>query len=336
MALRLLCVVLALSPPTVNEAAISPYIDAHAHYEADLQSSLRAVLEALDRENATSIVLLTPPDTFDHPGHADADAMLDAAKGYRGKLLIAGGGATLNAMIQQVPADGVTPQIRKQFEDRAEELLREGAAGFGEITAEHFAGITPYQSAPADHPLLLLLAEIASRHGVPIDLHMEAVPAAMPLPARFKSPPNAPRLRENLSAFERLLAHDRRAKIIWAHAGADGTGQRTPALCRRLLKAHPNLSMELKVDPRNPGLNPLLEEGRIRPEWLQLFAEFPDRFVIGSDQHYPEPSGVEQQRWQAAVLLLNQLPDPLRRSIGRENALRIYARAFSAAGKEPK
>ena len=30
---------------------------------------------------------------------------------------------------------------------------------------------------PPDHPLYLLLADIAAQHGVPIDLHMEAVPA---------------------------------------------------------------------------------------------------------------------------------------------------------------
>jgi hypothetical protein len=30
------------------------------------------------------------------------------------------------------------------------------------------------------------------------------------------------------------------------------------------------------------------------------------------------------QRWQEAVLLLNQLPGDLRRKIGTENALRIY------------
>ena len=51
-----------------------------------------------------------------------------------------------------------------------------GAAGFGEMAAEHFSGGTPYQFAPPDHPLFLLLADIAARHDVPIDQHMNAVP----------------------------------------------------------------------------------------------------------------------------------------------------------------
>jgi predicted TIM-barrel fold metal-dependent hydrolase len=89
------------------------------------------------------------------------------------------------------------------------------------------------------------------------------------------------------------------------------------------LKAHANLFMELKVDPKIPGMNPLVRDGQVVPEWLQLFREFPDRFIIGSDQHYPEPAETTQ-RWQAAVLLLNQLPEDLRRSIGHDNALRLY------------
>ena len=190
------------------------------------------------------------------------------------------------------------------------------------MTAEHFAGATPYQYAPADHPLFLLLADIAAQYGVPINLHMEAVPRAMSLPLAFKSPPNAPQLHANIPAFERLLAHNPRAKIIWAHAGADGTGFRTPELCRRLLQRHPNLYMEIKLDPGNVGQNFPMAGNQIKPDWLKLLQDFPDRFIIGSDQHYPEPKGL--QRWQAVVLLFNQLPADLRKKIGTENALRIY------------
>ena len=226
-------------------------------------------------------------------------------------------------MIQQsVRSGNAGAEIQREFRERAEELLRMSVAGFGEMAAEHFAGATPYQYAPPDHPLFLLLADIAAQHGVPIDLHMEAVPRAMPLPSDLRSPPNAPQLHENIPAFERLLAHNPRAKIIWAHAGADGTGYRTPDLCRRLLQSHPNLYMEIKLDPENPGKNFPIAGGKIKPDWLNLFQDFPDRFIIGSDQHYPEPKG--PQRWQAVVLLFNQLPADLRKKIGVENALHIY------------
>ncbi len=316
-----------LSGARAQVPAVTAYIETHTHFdEKDIDGSIRSALAALDRQNAAKIFFQMLPDTFDHPGHYDAEVILPAAKKYPGKLAVLGGGGTLNAMIQQSVASGDRSSgLRTKFRNRAEELLREGIVGFGEMTAEHFDGTTPYQYAPADHPLFLLLADIAAQHDVPIDLHMEAVPAEMPLPSGLKSPPNPARLHENIKAFERLLAHNRRVKIIWAHFGADATGYRTPDLARRLLKAHSNLYIEIKADPLNPGKNYPLLDGKIKPNWLELYQDFPDRFIIGTDQHYPEPQ-TSEQRWQTVVLLLNQLPENLRRKIGMENVLHIYGR----------
>jgi predicted TIM-barrel fold metal-dependent hydrolase len=154
---------------------------------------------------------------------------------------------------------------------------------------------------------------------------MEAVPQDMDLPAPLKSPPNPPGLHANIAAFERLLSHNPRAKIVWAHLGWDTTGYRTPELTRRLLEAHPNLFMEIKLDPLDVEKNSPLTDGatgKIKPEWLKLFTDFQDRFVIGSDQHYPLSSG--PQRWQAVVTVVNQLPAGVRQKIATENAIRIY------------
>lgn len=313
-------------PPTERRIlpAVSPYIDAHTHFdEHDPEGSVRAIIQAFPQENMVKAYLLIPPDTENPSGAIDAARILAAAKGYPEKLAVLGGGETLNSMIQQSVRSGdAGATIQSTFRKRAEELLRMGAAGFGEMAAEHFAGATPYQFAPADHPLFLLLADIAAQHDVPIDLHMEAVPRPMALPRDLKSPPNPPQLPENISVFERLLAHNPRAKIIWAHLGSDGTGYRTPDLCRRLLQKHSNLYMEIKLDPKTPGKNFLMANGKIKPDWLKLFEDFPDRFIIGSDQHYPEPPG--PQRWEEVVLLLNQLPAKLRKRIGTENVAQIY------------
>ncbi len=324
----------AAVPPTVPAApvpALTRFIDAHTHFDsAAPEAAVRSALAALDRQHAAMILVQIPPDTFEHPGRYDAEALLPEVKRYPGKLGVLGGGGTLNAMIMQSVMTGdAGPAVQRAFRDRAEELVRAGVIGFGEMTAEHYSGVTPYQYAPADHPLYLLLADIAAEHDLPIDLHMEAVPQDLPLPAGVKSPPNPPRLHANIAAFERLLAHNPRAKIIWAHAGSDGTGYRTPELCRRLLMAHPNLYMEIKTDPRAPGMNYPLAQGTIKPEWLALFTNFPDRFIMGSDQHYPEPTGREQ-RWQELVLLFNQLPSDVRKKIGTENVRRIYGPSIAS------
>lgn len=334
-------VVLAHPPPQPGAAkpaaaaepakALTPYVEAHTHFdEADPAGSVAAALAAVARQNVAMVLLQMPPDTFDHAGHYDAEVVLAEAKKHPDRIGVLGGGGTLNAMIIQAAATGEAgPAVQKKFKERAEELLREGVIGFGEMTAEHYSGVTPYQYAPADHPLYLLLADIAAAHGVPIDLHMEAVPEDMALPAGLASPPNPPRLHANIAAFERLLAHNPRAKIIWAHAGADGTGARTPELCRRLLKAHANLYMEIKTDPHALGMNYPLADGKIKPEWLALFTEFPDRFIIGSDQHYPETKGPDQ-RWQEAVRLFNQLPAGVRKQIGTENVAHIYGKPVAS------
>jgi predicted TIM-barrel fold metal-dependent hydrolase len=325
--------------PAVMEPvpALTPYVEAHTHFDdKDPEGTVRSALAALGRQNAAKIIFLTLPDTFDHPGSFDAEVLLPTAKKYPGKLAVLGGGGTLNPMIMKSVATGdAGPAVQKKFRERAEELIREGVAGFGEMTAEHFDGATPYQYAPADHPLFLLLADIAAQHDVPIDLHMEAVPAAMPLPVGLKSPPNPPQLHANIAAFERLLSHNPRAKIIWAHAGSDGTGFRTPDLCRRLLQAHSNLYMEIKTDPQAHGKNYPLADGKIKPDWLALFTDFPDRFIIGTDQHYTEPQG-QAQRWQEVVLLFNQLPIDLRRKIGTENIARLYGKTSASSAKGGK
>jgi len=311
--------------------AVTPYVEEHAHFdEKDPAGSVRSAMAALGRENAAMIVFQISPDTFDHPSRYDSEIILAEVKKHPGKLALTGGGGSLNAMIMKSVSTGdAGPDVQKKFKARAEELLREGVIGFGEMTAEHFDGFTPYQSAPPDHPLFLLLADLAAEHNVPIDLHMEAVPQEMPLPAGLKSPPNAPRLHANIAAFERLLSHNPRAKIIWAHLGSDFTGYRTVELDRRLLLAHPNLYMEIKVDPAAPGLNyPIAADGRIKPEWLKLFIEFPDRFVIGSDQHYPEPKDADK-RWQETILLFNQLPADARKKIGTENIASIYGNSVA-------
>jgi len=232
-------------------------------------------------------------------------------------------------MIQESVRSGdAGPEVQRKFKARAEQILRDGAVGFGELSSEHVSFLPgqAYETAPPDHPLFLLLADIAAAHGVPIDLHMDVVPQAMPLPLDLKSPPNPTKIQENLAAFERLLNHNPRAKIVWAHAGSDNVGNRTPDLCRRLLQAHPNLYMEIKIDPLDLGKNPPIANGEIMPDWLRLFQDFPDRFVIGTDQHYNSGRPMTgPQRWKMAVLLLNQLPGDLRRKIGAENALRIFS-----------
>jgi len=306
-----------------------PYIDAHTHiYQLDPEGAVTLILSAMERLNGAKAFIQTEPYGPDNPGRWDAEMILPAVKKHPDKLAVLGGGGTLNPMILEAYRSGnASPEVRKKFRERAEELLRLGVVGFGELSIEHLSlpqsPVKDYEYAPADSPLMLLLADIAAEHNVPIDLHMEALPQTIPTPAEY-GPPNPRELHGNIAAFEKLLSHNPRAKIIWAHAGSDNIGYRTPELSRRLLQAHPNLYMEIKYDPGFPGKDPPIVDGKLKPEWLKLYADFPDRFIIGSDQHFDPPATAPLARAQQNALLLNQLPSELRKKVATENALRIY------------
>jgi predicted TIM-barrel fold metal-dependent hydrolase len=317
----------AQSPgPTAPVAALSAYIDVHTHLDPpDVDGAVAALTAAMPLENLQMAVFMPSPFVIDSPGRFEAEILAPLAERYPGRIAFLGGGGSLNPMLQQAVAQGAAgPDVAARFRARAEEILRLGAKGFGEIATEHFPTSTPYESVPPDHPLMLLLADVAAAHDVPISMHMEALPEEIAAPAELGL--EIARLPADIPGLERLLAHNRGANIVWAHMGWDLTGFRTPELARRLLGAHPNLYMELKVDPVVVGRNsPLVDggSGAIKPEWLDLISDFPDRFLMGTDTHYPMPAA-GPQRWQADVLLLNQLPEGVRERIASGNAIRLY------------
>ena len=243
--------------------------------------------------------------------------MIGGKKGLRSE--------TLNVMLQETRADQVTPNVARRFADAAEEIAQGGAAGFGELALEHFGHAAhPYMTCPADHPLLLALADLAGRYGMPIGVHMEAVPQDMSLPNQGGGAAHPEALRENITAFERLLDHNPRTRIVWLHAGWDLTGERTVPLMRRLLSRHPNLFMTIKSDRHGSRkTSPFLPDFALKPAWLEMLQAFPDRFAVGSDQFFDEVDQ-DPMRIEHARRLVDALPPDLAPRVGRDNARHIY------------
>ncbi|MCC6946234.1 MAG: hypothetical protein IT539_00570 [Bradyrhizobiaceae bacterium] len=218
---------------------------------------------------------------------------------YPGRFGFLAGGGSLNPLIHQYrdPAN-VTPEVRTRFTDLARRMLDAGAVGFGEIAVLHFSLVPnhPFEEVSPAHPLLFALMEVAATREAVIDLHMDAiVGASMATPSMLKSPPNPRTVQGNIDGLERLLAHDRKARIAWAHGGSDFTGNMTPALIGRLMDKHPNLFMSLRPVPTVPPDSPLAHLGQ------------------GNDG-----------RIGAAAKALSAMPPALARKIGTENAVRIY------------
>jgi hypothetical protein len=68
------------------------------------------------------------------------------------------------------------------------------------------------------------------------------------------------------------------------------------------------------------------EYEQIHPDWLALIGDYPDRFVIGSDEFVGETGGAVHggaslsETWG----LVSQLSPDLATQVGRENAIRVY------------
>lgn len=321
------------------------WIDVHTHLVVgrsggeDFDGAVETALAAMEEAGIRRIVLMPPPQVSGMPGNHDYERLAGVAKAYPAHLAFLGGGGSLNPILQAAGAtDEASGKLKGEFEEKANEILRHGASGFGEITAHHLSHTSghPYESIAADHPLLLLLADIAARSAAVIDFHFDVVAGDIKAPEWLASPPNPQSFRANLTAFERLLAHNRKAKFVWAHAGSDMLGFWTIDLSRKLLTSHANLYMSLRMAPgRAPQNHPMTRSNEIRPGWMRLLRDFSDRFVIGGDQFFAAPSirgtGPGVLFSQRAPIVrertrrfLAALPPELYRKIAVENATRLY------------
>ena len=323
-------------PASIRECAI----DVHSHLD-EVRALNTETTFLRSAENAIAIMdelgiqkeLVMPPPFSNRTGGYEYALFSSVIVTYPDRFGFLGGGGTLNPILHgAVQAGRVTPEAEQRFEDQAREIVAAGAAGFGEIAALHLSFFEghPFMEAPPDHPLLLLLTDIAVETGIPIELHMEAVPQDITLPKGLSAPPNAPTLKANIAGLENLLNHNPQAKIVWAHAGWDNTGFRTVDLMHNLLENHPNLYMSIKVAPKNDTAHNMpfdSSTGNVKPEWIDLFSQFPDRFVIGSDVFYGEtddPRATPFKKVKGAWLVVAGLPVDIAYQIACENPLMIY------------
>ena len=298
----------------------APFFDMHAHPVVNLRGQAMppaaSLVSAMDARGIQRTVLSPPPTTRDGAhagtyGPAELAALVGQAPG---RLAFAGGGDTLNPLLQRTPAAAVSAELLDVFRQTAREIAAAGAVAFAELGAEvlpagkGMPGGHDHQTTPADHPMLLALADVAAEFAMPIALHMEAITSGLGQP-------------ENLSAMERLLAHNRKTRIVWLHAGWDRTGERSVELMQPLLQRNPNLFMTIKSDRLgDPANSPLGGTGRLQPDWLAMLQAFPDRFVIGSDQFYDR----DLDRIDATRRIVDAMPTDLAHQIGLVNPARVY------------
>jgi hypothetical protein len=323
------------------------WIDTQAQFQpgempARFAEALPRIIADMDAHGVSQTFLVPPPTP---PAYMlpkmppmfryDIRELKAAADRHPGRFKVVGGGEILNSMIHATSPDRVSESDKAKFRKLADEILALGSLGFGEVTSSHYAlpGMFqnhPYESTAPDHPLLLLLADLAAEKDVPIDIHFDGVPADMPLPEHLRAAPSNPReLKANLPAFERFLAHNRKARIIWSHVGSDPGRQRPPQRTREMLERHPNLFMSIRVVALSPVAGaPLDEAGTLREEWVKLLSDHKERFILHTDRFYRlgEPLVMYGSKDGFALTrkLLDQLPAEVAKAIAYENVRRIY------------
>jgi predicted TIM-barrel fold metal-dependent hydrolase len=342
--------------------AAPPIIDAQAYtLPSELQptltksvqrfnNTLENLLKNMDGLGIAMTVVMPNAQPANETNPHDAETLAYEYSGVVARVAFLGGGGSLNRIIQRAVAEGgFDDEDKRFFLRRAKELLDAGARGFGEIALEKYAvGVdgTQYQHAPADHPLMLLLADIAAERSVPIVVHLEARAKELPRPEKFAEGLYPDILPPNIEAFHRLLEHNRQANIVWAHLGADVARQRPVKLVSGLLRQHPNLYLALSPAQSRLGKPEALLDanGKIAPEWLALMQAYPERFLFGSGQFYlPEASPIHvdykrklaEPMARAGVDLLGQLPPELARQIGYENAARLFKLGAAPLKEKP-
>ena len=305
--------------------------------EADnLAKAADNLVSRMDRQGLSQALVVVVPSSKGTKENAYR-TLRDAVRRHPDRLRLMAGGAVLGAMLLDTAPGAVTDDLKRRFRAAAEKALDEGAAGFGEMISYHLCMTQrhSFKKAMPNHPLYLLLADIAAERDVPIDIHMEAVETPAPVSARLlrACDKNPAELEPTIPAFEELLRHNRKARIVWQHIGWDNTGQMQLALLRRLLKAHPNLSLALRVPERvlDQGGRPIpnrIVDGnmRVTPEWKRFADEFQDRLVIGADEFIgpsTEPSKLAAS-FATTWSIVDQFPEAVARKIGGDNARRIY------------
>jgi hypothetical protein len=112
-----------------------------------------------------------------------------------------------------------------------------------------------------------------------------------------------------------LLAHNRNAKVIWAHTEFSTPAERV----RELLEKYPVLMGELSY---RGGITE--SNGRLASEWRELFARHSNRFLLGSDTWINERWFGYDTIMQTYRGWLPQIPEEQAKRIAHGNAERLF------------
>ena len=180
--------------------------------------------------------------------------------------------------------------------------------GIGEVGLRHWPTGRATVDIPGDNAGMKAICDTAAGRGMPVNVHLDIMYVA---------------------ELERLLAYNRLCTVIWAHVGSVPptiAPRIVPADIKVLLARHPNLYADLACLSPLPSCQrwSLLDaDGRLDPDWKDLFESYPDRFLhavdifIESNIQYFGPDTAYMRK------VLGQLSPATAEKIAYKNILRI-------------
>ncbi len=123
----------------------------------------------------------------------------------------------------------------------------------------------------------------------------------------------------DIDAVQRLFQQFPNAKILWAHSGFD-----RPAAIRDMLRKHKQLWADLAYRS-DMGNN-----GKVDADWAEVFKEFPDRFMVGTDTFSPERLHYIPEHANFSRGWLSALPRELAERIAHRNAEALIMPVWNA------
>ena len=162
------------------------------------------------------------------------------------------------------------------------------------LSRNRYAGIGEFHAFGEDIelPVLRQVIGLAKQYGIYLHAHVDS------------------------DAIHRIFKHNPDALVLWAHSGFDNADE-----IRALLERYPNLWSDLAFRDEQ------VLQDQIDPEWRDLFIDFPNRFVLGTDTYIPGRwyYVVEHADWSREWL--GMLPEPLAQNIAWRNAETLLKKA---------
>lgn len=209
-------------------------------------------------------------------------------------------------------AGGLTNKDSKVFVEMfkvADSLLEERKTyGFGEIHIDN------NNSAPTnnfrrkvnfDNPVIRAIYEIANKHSSFVQLHMEADDV-------------------NIAALKNYLSEFPNVSTIISH----GLPYARQTLIRDLLEKHPNIYFELSrkgavLNDKEAG-QAFSSRNGVKEIWLKSIEMYPDKFMVGSDTHYPDESKYDDVMKEFRDGLFPYLKPETLKKVAYQNAVKVF------------